>query len=51
MMATRGVHIIDRVVIEEMRGGVDLKKDVWYIPEPGSNIERARYVPVKHQPR
>ncbi|MDA3821657.1 MAG: ADP-ribosylglycohydrolase family protein [Bacteroidales bacterium] len=31
-MAKKGVYIIDRVVQEEMGGGVDLKKDVWYIP-------------------
>ena len=28
----RGIHVIDRVVIEEMVGEVDLEKDVWYIP-------------------
>ncbi len=32
LMAERGVYIIDRVVQEEMGGGVDLDKDVWYIP-------------------
>ncbi|MFM7022083.1 MAG: ADP-ribosylglycohydrolase family protein [Flavobacteriales bacterium] len=32
-MAEKGVFIIDRVVQEEMKGGVDLEKDVWYIPE------------------
>lgn len=31
-MAQTGIHIIDRVVQEEMKGGIDLKKDVWYIP-------------------
>jgi hypothetical protein len=31
-MAKKGIYIIDRVVQEEMGGGVDLKKDVWYIP-------------------
>lgn len=31
-MAQNGINIIDRVVQEEMGGGVDLKKDVWYIP-------------------
>ena len=34
-MAERGVYIIDRVVMEEMGGGVDLKKDIWYIPDSG----------------
>jgi len=31
-MAQKGVYIIDRVVQEEMNGGVDLQKNVWYIP-------------------
>lgn len=31
-MAKRGVFIIDRVVQQEMGGGVDLVNDVWYIP-------------------
>ena len=31
-MAQTGVFVIDRVVQEELGGGIDLKKDVWYIP-------------------
>ena len=31
-MAKTGVYVIDRVVQEQMKGGVDLEKDVWYIP-------------------
>ena len=31
-MAEKGVFIVDRVVQELMNGGVDLQKDVWYIP-------------------
>lgn len=31
-MAKRGIFIIDRVVQEQMKGGIDLKKNVWYIP-------------------
>mgnify|MGYP001556460633 CR=1 FL=1 len=38
-MAKTGVYIVDRVVQEEMGGGVDLKKDVWYIPPTDLNIE------------
>lgn len=38
-MAKIGVYIIDRVVQEEMGGGVDLSKDVWYIPSIDLNIE------------
>lgn len=32
-MAKKGVFIIDRAVQEQMGGGVDLKNDVWYIPD------------------
>ncbi len=32
-MSKKGVFIIDRVVQEEMGGGVDLENDVWHIPE------------------
>ena len=35
-MCIRDRYIIDRVVMEEMGGGVDLEKDVWYIPDKGS---------------
>ncbi|WP_240473018.1 ADP-ribosylglycohydrolase family protein [Eudoraea adriatica] len=34
-MAEKGIYIIDRVVQEEMGGGVDLEKNVWYIPHNG----------------
>jgi hypothetical protein len=32
-MVTKGIYIIDRVVQEELDGGVDLNNDVWYIPQ------------------
>lgn len=32
-MALKGIWIIDRVVQEEMKGGVDLENNMWYIPE------------------
>jgi ADP-ribosylglycohydrolase len=32
-MAQTGVYIVDRVVQEQMDGGVDLQKDIWYIPQ------------------
>ena len=32
-MAEKGIFIIDRVVQEELGGGVDLEKDMWYIPK------------------
>jgi hypothetical protein len=41
-MAELGVFIIDRLVQEEMGGGIDLKNNIWYIPakeliiEPGN---------------
>jgi len=31
-MARTGVYIIDRVVQEEMNGGIDLEKNTWLIP-------------------
>ena len=31
-MAEKGAAIVDQVVVEEMMGGVDLDKKVWYIP-------------------
>lgn len=31
-MARKGVQITDRVVQEELGGGIDLEKNVWYIP-------------------
>ncbi len=37
-MAERGIYVIDRVVQEEMGGGVDLEKDVWYIPDAALSI-------------
>lgn len=37
-MAKKGVYIVDRVVQEQIGGGVDLEKDVWYIPNNGLNI-------------
>ena len=32
LMAKRGIQIIDRIIIEQIKGGVDLKNNVWYIP-------------------
>ncbi|MEZ4899831.1 MAG: ADP-ribosylglycohydrolase family protein [Saprospiraceae bacterium] len=32
-MAQKGIFIIDRVVQEQMHGGVDIIKGVWYLPE------------------
>ena len=32
-MAKIGIYIIDRVVQEQLAGGVDLQADVWYIPD------------------
>ncbi|MBT8299182.1 MAG: ADP-ribosylglycohydrolase family protein [Maribacter sp.] len=37
-MAKMGIYVIDRVVQEQMHGGVDLGKDVWYIPKMGLDI-------------
>jgi len=38
-MAEIGVYVVDRVIQEQMMGGVDLKKNVWYIPAYGINIK------------
>ena len=32
-MAQKGILIIDRVIQEQMGGGVDLKNDRWYVPD------------------
>ena len=37
-MAEKGIYIIDRAVQEEMKGGIDLEKDIWYIPNKPLNI-------------
>lgn len=31
-MAEKGVFVIDRVVQEQMSGGIDLKNEIWFIP-------------------
>ncbi len=41
-MAKKGVFIVDRVVQEKMGGGVDLEKDVWYIPDTELNISAGK---------
>lgn len=33
-MAQKGIEIIDRVVVEQMKGTADLDEDVWRIPKP-----------------
>lgn len=40
-MAKTGIFIIDRVVQEEMNGGINLKNNVWYIPSKGLNNNHA----------
>jgi len=37
-MAEKGIYIVDRVVQEEMKGGIDLEKNIWYIPNKQLNI-------------
>ena len=41
-MAERGLVIIDRAVTEEMKGEIDLEKDVWLIPRIDLKIETAK---------
>ncbi len=43
LMAERGIQVIDRVVIEEMGGGVDPDKGVWRIPGTGGKVVPAEY--------
>lgn len=43
LMALRGVHIIDRVVIEEMGGGIDRERDKWLLPGTNQPVERASF--------
>ena len=31
-MAEKGVFIVDRVIQEEIEGGIDLNEDIWYVP-------------------
>ena len=33
LMSERGVNIIDRIIVEEMKGKVDHDKGIWYIPK------------------
>ena len=37
-MAEVGVYIVDRVVQDHMGGGIDLEKDIWYVPDEGFEI-------------
>jgi hypothetical protein len=37
-MAQKGIWVTDRVVQEEMKGGVDLKNNLWYIPKTNSIV-------------
>jgi hypothetical protein len=37
-MAKIGVYVVDRVVQEQIGGGIDIEKDLWYIPNTGINI-------------
>ncbi|MFO7908267.1 MAG: ADP-ribosylglycohydrolase family protein [Planctomycetota bacterium] len=41
LMATRGIHVIDRVVIEEMGGGVDLERGVWCVAGADTEVPQA----------
>jgi hypothetical protein len=37
-MAEIGIYVVDRVVQEQMGGGIDIDKNVWYIPDNGLHI-------------
>lgn len=36
-MAEKGIYVIDRVVQEQMGGGLGLDSDLWYIPQKPFN--------------
>jgi len=38
MMAQRAISIIDKVVVEQMKGTIDMKNNLWLIPSPIVNI-------------
>jgi hypothetical protein len=40
-MARKGIWVTDRVVQEEMKGGIDLKNNLWYIPVVNSVVPGA----------
>ena len=48
LMALRGVQIVDRVVVEEMGGGIDPQRDVWLIPGSQAGVARASYEEEPH---
>ena len=37
-MARIGVYVVDRVIQEQIGGGINLEKDIWYIPNMGHDI-------------
>jgi hypothetical protein len=39
MMAERAIHVIDKVVVEQMQGKVDLNSNVWLIPKNNSEVK------------
>ena len=41
-MALKGIWIIDRVIYEEMKGGVNLKNNVWYIPQMSTSVTKKK---------
>ena len=43
LMADRGLHIIDRVVTEEMGGRMDQDKEIWSIPVKDNMIQPAKF--------
>ena len=45
-MAWKGVFVADRVIQEQIKGGVDLQKDVWYIPAGGTEISAAERLKI-----
>ena len=40
-MAKMGIYVVDRIVQEKLGGGIDLNKDLWYIPNIGIHISES----------
>jgi len=42
-MAQKGIWVIDRVVQEEMKGGINLKNNSWYIPQTNMGLSGTKF--------
>ena len=42
-MSKMGIYVVDRIVQEQMGGGIDLDQGVWYVPDVGIDIKPGVY--------